>query len=118
MNSSTVTVPGYWCNIALTGRAVQLKQTTNADGHVQSSSYNSGTALTTITVDCTVDTGLTELWFGQDPANAPLIAMAGATTSTDGKSGITPLPKAGQQNSSLYGDGKYRDPCIDGQIWS
>lgn len=34
--------------------------------------------------------------------------MSGASATEDGKAGIVPAPKAGQQDFALFGDGKYR----------
>ena len=34
--------------------------------------------------------------------------MTGASSTEDGKAGIVPAPKAGQQDFALFGDGKYR----------
>lgn len=36
--------------------------------------------------------------------------MVGATASTDGRSGLVPVPTAGQQNLYLKGDGTWADP--------
>lgn len=79
VDASTITVAGFRTNVYTPNRAIQLDQTTDATGWVTSSNYNSDTGLTTITVcGCTVDTGLTALWFGQDPANAPKAASVGS----------------------------------------
>jgi hypothetical protein len=53
-------------------RALSLVQTASGYGYVSSSSYNAETGLTTVTVSGVVlDSGLSEIWFGQDPDNAP-----------------------------------------------
>jgi len=56
-----------------TNRAISIIQTASGTGYVSSSSYDPETGLTTVTVSgVTLDTGLAEIWFGQDPSNAPL----------------------------------------------
>lgn len=106
LGSSQIAVTGYRANIYTVGRAVQLVQTANASGRVSAVSYNSGTGLTTITLTgCTVDTGLTQLWFGQDPANAP--AMAPCSAASAGAVGGVPAPAAGDQTKYLRADGTW-----------
>ena len=39
--------------------------------------------------------------------------MQGATQDTDGRSGFVPVPRAGEQNLFLRGDGKWADPTAD-----
>lgn len=72
LSASSLSILGYAASTYTVGRALQIIQTANATGWVESVSYNSGTGLTIITVTgCSVDTGFTQLWFGQDVANAP-----------------------------------------------
>lgn len=60
-------------------RALSLVQTASGYGYVSESSYNAGTELTTVTVSgIVVDTGLSEVWLGQDPSNAPQSAVGGS----------------------------------------
>lgn len=43
---------------------------------------------------------------------APNKIVTGATTSTNGKTGLVPSPLAGDQNKCLLGDGTYGYPDI------
>ena len=80
LNATDISIPGFFPTVIKVGRSVQLGQTANATGWIVACPYNSGTQLTTITVrGCIVDTGLTALWFGQDPANAPYVATSPAS---------------------------------------
>lgn len=52
------------------GRAISVIQTVSSKGWVLTSSYAGG--LTTVTAyGITLDSGLSQVWFGQDPDNAP-----------------------------------------------
>jgi hypothetical protein len=70
-SASQIVVDGYWVHLCQLLRAVRLEQTSPATGWISAAEYNSGTGQTTITLDCTVDAGFTELWLGQDVDNAP-----------------------------------------------
>ncbi|MEW5725896.1 MAG: hypothetical protein AB1896_22495 [Thermodesulfobacteriota bacterium] len=79
-SASSFTVSGDKTAIYVARRAVYLDQTSPAYGHVVSSSYSAPD--TTVVVDCTVDTGLTAVEYGQ-PVNNDAIHNQ-ATTSAQG----------------------------------
>jgi len=102
-------------------RALALTQSSSGYCYVSGASYNSGTGKTTVTVmgGVAVDSGLSALSFGQDPANDPYTsALVGATATTSGTSGPVPAALAGQENSHLCGDATFHDAAVDAQIWS
>jgi hypothetical protein len=71
-SASTFTLIGYHLDVAITDRPIFLDQTNPARGWVSTASYNSGTGLTTVTVTgCSIDEGLTSVWWGQEPSDAP-----------------------------------------------
>lgn len=72
VGASSFTVATNRTAIYVETRAVNLNQTTDAKGYVSSSSYSSGTGLTTVNVTgVTVDAGLSAVTIGQEPDNAP-----------------------------------------------
>lgn len=54
-------------------RAVRLTQTVDREGHVTAASYSGG--ITTVTVDCAVDSGLSSVEYGQAVENGPASAL-------------------------------------------
>ena len=75
-SSSTFTVTGDKTGVYVEYRAIRLTQDTDATGHVLSSSYDSGADETTVEVSCTVDSGLSEVEYGQPPesnASSPVL---------------------------------------------
>lgn len=82
-SASTFEVDGDKTAIYLEGRAIKHTQTSDATGHVTvQSTYSGGSGKTTVTVDCTVDSGLTSVEYGQPPNNDP--KQDSATTSSPG----------------------------------
>ena len=74
LSSAQFTVPGDKTLVYKVTRALSVFQSTPGTGHVSMSSYSAGTGLTTVTVSgITIDAGLSEIWLGQDPDNAPAI---------------------------------------------
>jgi hypothetical protein len=71
--ASTFTVSGDKTAVYTANRAVKLTQSSNDAGHVVSASYSSGPGETTVTVDCTVDAGLSAVEYGQPVDNEPKI---------------------------------------------
>ena len=69
--ASTFTLPGDLTAVYTPWRAVRLTQTADDQGHVVSSSYNGGGDVTTVTVTCAVDAGLSLVEYGQEPGNEP-----------------------------------------------
>ena len=97
VNASSFTVVGDKTAIYTVNRAVSLEQTTDAVGRVTEAVYASGTGLTTVTVDCAVDAGLTGVAYGQPVDNYPAHQHgAGDLTSLPehqhGASDLTSLP--------------------------
>lgn len=80
-DAANFTVAGDRTAIYTVGRAVKLDQTADAQGYVVSSSYSVGDDETTVTVDCTVDSGLSEVRFGQEPGNNPLTIRVGTVAA-------------------------------------
>lgn len=99
----TVTGPAAQSDNFKTNRAIKAIQTASGTGYVSSSSYDPGTGLTTVTVSGIVlDAGLSQVWFGQDPDNAPQL--------------LPDIP-SGQKNLILV-DGDWAEPLLTNQIWS
>lgn len=72
VNNTQFTVVGDQTARYVQYRAVHAIQTSSAYGYVVSSSYSSGTGLTTVVVEAlTVDAGLAAIEYGQDPTSAP-----------------------------------------------
>lgn len=79
--------------------------------------------LTNVIIDSVVDNGSLLVydedqgkWVNKTPdeiARLIYYQMQGATQDTDGRSGFVPVPRAGQQNLFLRGDGKWADPTAD-----
>ena len=65
----TLTLPGDLTAVYTARRAVRLTQTADDQGHVVSSSYNGGGDVTTVTVTCAVDAGLSLVEYGQEVGN-------------------------------------------------
>ena len=80
-SASSFTVDGDKSAVYTARRAVSLTQTSNTTGHVTSSSYASGPDETTVNVDCTVDTGLGAVQYGQPVNNDPAILDASETAA-------------------------------------
>jgi len=67
-----VAAPGDWLTLLAMGRAVRPSVTSPDSGWIESVEYDAPNDRTVATVTgWTVDAGISELWFGQDPANAP-----------------------------------------------
>lgn len=68
----TVTGPESQAANFIAKRAIKVLQVTPGTGYVSSSAYDAETGLTTVSLaGIALDAGLTEVWFGQDPTNAP-----------------------------------------------
>lgn len=73
VDNTHFTVVGDKTDIYVTNRAVRAIQTSTAGGFVVSSSYSSGTGLTTVVVTgMVIDSGLAAVECGQDPSSAPV----------------------------------------------
>ena len=83
----------------------------------------SGGGLTNVIIGSVVDNGSLLVydedqgkWVNKTPDEIERLIyyqMQGATQDTDGRSGFVPVPRAGQQNLFLRGDGKWADPTAD-----
>lgn len=111
-------VPGDWTWLLTVGRAVRPAAAVSG-GWIAAVTFEAGNNRTVATVTgWSVPADITELWFGQDLANAPKNSpMTGATASVAGSGGTVPAPSAAQNNNVFYGDGTFRDPAVDAQIW-
>jgi len=70
-----VAVPGDWAWLLTVGRAVRPSEDSAESGWIEAVEYDAPGDRTVATVTgWTVDPGLSGLWFGQDPANAPKAA--------------------------------------------
>ncbi len=107
-SSSTFTVTGDKTGVYVEYRAVRLTQDADATGHVLSSSYDSGADETTVEVNCTVDSGLSEVEYGQIPDSSPLTPPIYPPSNTAPSDGATAVegPNITLKTSgyfSLYG---------------
>lgn len=107
-SSSTFTVTGDKTGVYVEHRAVRLTQDTDTAGHVLSSSYDSGSDETTVEVICAVDSGLSEVEYGQIPDSAPLsppIYPPSNTAPSDGATAVVGPNTTLKTNGyfSLYG---------------
>jgi hypothetical protein len=76
VSSSSFTVEGDKTAIYIENRALYLIQTTSEYNYVVSSSYSSGTDLTTVTtLNENVDSGLSSVQYGQPVENAPVVTV-------------------------------------------
>jgi hypothetical protein len=104
-------------------RALKLIQNNSGNAYVSSSIFDAVNNRTLVNINASkgvnVDSGLSQAYYGQDPANAPYASsMSGATASTAGTGGAVPAPGSGQENDFLAGDATYHDPIVDIQVWT
>lgn len=84
VDGSNLTLPGDKTGIYVANRALYLYQDSDAHGWVSSSSYDGGTDKTTVTVqDCTVDSGLSGVDYGQEPNTAPKYTVNADTVDSE-----------------------------------
>jgi hypothetical protein len=98
VDASSFTVAGDKTAIYTVNRAISLEQTTDTVGRLTGALYDDGSDLTTVTVDCAVDDGLTGVAYGQPVDNYPAHAHAAGDlpssppAHTHGASDLTSLP--------------------------
>lgn len=90
---------------ALTNGNVYLNSVEN--GAVTSTHKISGSGATTVTTDANGN-----IIISSTDNNTTYKEMVGATSGTDGKSGLVPIPVAGNQASFLCGDGTWKLPNV------
>ena len=91
VSASSFTLIGDQTTVYNANRALHLIQNSSTYGYVSSSSYSSGTGLTTVNVvGATVDAGLTGVEYGQDVYSAPKPANQDAFTVMVSSGDTTP----------------------------